>query len=89
MRAYVAVTDIDWYRYLSSRPHIHEANFWRPYGSRPFRVLQPGEPFIFKTKAPLNKIVGGAIYEGFVSLKVHVPPSGVISSVLREDGPPE
>ena len=70
VKAYVAVTDIDWYHYLSSRPTIHEVNFWRPYGSRPFKVLQSGEPFIFKAKAPLNKIVGGAIYEGFVSLNI-------------------
>jgi putative restriction endonuclease len=70
VKAYVAVTDIDWYNYLSSRPTIREANFWRPFGSRSFKVLQPGEPFIFKTKAPLNKIVGGAIYEGFVSLNI-------------------
>jgi len=70
MKAYVAVTDMDWYAYLSSRPAIHEANFWRPYGSRSFKVLVPGEPFIFKTKAPQNKVVGGAIYEGFVSLNI-------------------
>ena len=70
MKAYVAVTDNDWYRYLSSRPTIHEANFWRPYGSRLFKVLTPGEPFIFKSKFPSNKIVGGAIFEGFVSLPV-------------------
>jgi putative restriction endonuclease len=70
VKAYVAVTDNDWYHYLSSRPAIHEANFWRPYGSRLFKVLEPGEPFIFKTKSPSNKIVGGAIYEGFVSLSI-------------------
>lgn len=70
MKVYVAVTDSDWYKYLQSRPTIHEANFWRPYGARPFRVLEPGEPFVFKTKSPWNKIVGGAIYEGFVSLPI-------------------
>lgn len=70
MKAYVGVTDIDWYNYLSSRPAIREANFWRPYGSRAFKVLASGEPFIFKTKAPLNKIVGGAVFEGFVSLNI-------------------
>ena len=70
MKAYVAVTDIDWYAFLSSRPKIREANFWRPYGSRAFKVLAAGEPFIFKTKAPHNRIVGGAIYEGFVSLNI-------------------
>lgn len=70
MKAFVAVTDFDWYTYLSSRPLIREGNFWRPYGSRTFKVLEAGEPFLFKTKAPLNKIVGGAIYEGFVSLNI-------------------
>lgn len=70
MKAYVGVTDIDWYNYLSARPLIREANFWRPYGSRAFRVLAPGEPFIFKAKAPLNQIVGGAVFEGFVSLNI-------------------
>jgi putative restriction endonuclease len=70
VKAYVGVTDIDWYKYLSSRSSIREANFWRPYGSRAFKILVPGEPFIFKTKAPLNQIVGGAIFEGFVSLNI-------------------
>jgi putative restriction endonuclease len=70
VKAYVGVTDIDWYHYLSSHPSIREANFWRPYGSRTFKVLAPGEPFIFKTKAPSNHIVGGAIFEGFVSLAI-------------------
>ncbi len=70
MKAYVAVTDFEWYSYLSSRPSIREGNFWRPRGARPFKVLQPGDPFIFKIKAPLNRVVGGAIYEGFVTLKI-------------------
>lgn len=70
MKAYVAVTDVDWYQYLSSRPTIHEANFWRPRDTRQFKSLRPGEPFIFKVKAPLNRTVGGAIYEGFVSLRI-------------------
>jgi putative restriction endonuclease len=70
MKAYVGVTDTDWYNYLSSRTHIREVNFWRPYGARAFRVLAFGEPFIFKTRYPQNRIVGGAIYEGFVSLNI-------------------
>lgn len=70
MKAYVGITDNDWYRYLSSRPSIREVNFWRPYGSRQFKILSPGEPFLFKTKAPHNQLVGGAIYEGFVSLNI-------------------
>lgn len=70
MKAYVGVTDSDWYTYLSSRTNIREVNFWRPYGSRAFKVLTPGEPFIFKVRYPRNQIVGGAIFEGFVSLNI-------------------
>jgi putative restriction endonuclease len=70
VKAYVGVTDIHWYRFLSKRTDLREVNFWRPYGSRVFRVLTPGEPFVFKTKHPQNAIVGGAIFEGFVSLTI-------------------
>ena len=68
--AYVGVTDRDWYHFLAARPELHEANFWRPYGNRVFKALTPGEPFIFKTKAPDNQLVGGGIYEGFVALPI-------------------
>ncbi|MFI4971040.1 MAG: HNH endonuclease [Hyphomicrobiales bacterium] len=70
VKAYVGVTDVDWYRYLAAQPSLHEANFWRPYGAGVFKVLESGEPFIFKAKAPLNRIVGGGIFEGFVSLSI-------------------
>ena len=70
MKAYVGVTDLDWFDFLSSRPWIREANFWRPHGASTFRVLQPGEPFLFKAKAPLNKVVGGAIFQEFVPLNI-------------------
>jgi len=29
-------------------------NFWQPSGGRQFRVLQPGEPFLFKLHSPRN-----------------------------------
>lgn len=64
------MTDRDWYHFLAARPELHEANFWRPYGKRVFKALKPGEPFIFKTKAPDNQLVGGGIYEGFVALPI-------------------
>lgn len=66
----MAVTDVDWYYFLADRPSLREVNFWRPYGARAFKVLNVGEPFLFKAKAPINRIVGGAIYEGFVSLSI-------------------
>lgn len=70
VRAYLGVTDPSWFHYLSQNAEIREVNFWRPYGDRAFRVLEPGEPFIFKARNPINRLVGGGIFEGFVSLTV-------------------
>jgi putative restriction endonuclease len=68
MNAFVAVTDYDWYRRLSASPHIDEVNFWRPGGKAGFQALSPGEPFLFKLKAPRNFIVGGAFFAHFTRL---------------------
>ena len=62
MRAYVAVTDRDWYRFLRNRPDLDEVNFWQPGGNRQFKVLKPGEPFLFKLHYPENMIVGGGMF---------------------------
>lgn len=68
MKAYVAVTDYDWYRRLSASPQIEEVNFWRPGGKAGFRALARGEPFLFKLKEPRNFIVGGAFFAHFTHL---------------------
>ncbi len=47
MRAYVAVTDKDWYQFLEGRPDLDEVNFWQPSGNRVFGTLKAGEPFLF------------------------------------------
>jgi putative restriction endonuclease len=70
VKAYVGVTDGDWYRFLAARPDLTEVNFWRPGGGRAFHVLEVGEPFFFKTHAPHNQVVGGGFYSGFAPLKV-------------------
>ena len=62
VRAYVGVTDDNWYRFLADRPGVTEVNFWQPSGAREFRVLAPGEPFFFKTHYPHNKLVGGGFF---------------------------
>ncbi len=69
MKAYVGITDGDWYRFLAER-RIVEVNFWRPAGGRRFAALQVGEPFFFKTHAPHNKVVGGGFYSGFSALRI-------------------
>ncbi|MEJ3750039.1 HNH endonuclease [Actinomycetes bacterium KLBMP 9797] len=70
MKAYVGVTDGDWYRFLADRPLLNEVNFWRPSGGRGFNVLAPGEPFFFKTHHPHNRVVGGGFYSGFARLPI-------------------
>jgi putative restriction endonuclease len=70
MRAYVGVTDGDWYRFLAERPELSEVNFWRPAGGREFRALRVGEPFFFKTHHPHNRVVGGGFYSDFAPLPV-------------------
>lgn len=67
MKAYVGVTDGDWYRFLAARGH-QEVNFWRPGGDRAFHVLKPGELFFFKTHAPHSRVVGGGFFGGFAAL---------------------
>ena len=62
MRAWVAVTDKDWYRFLRQRPDLDEVNFWQPGGHRVFRTLAVGEPFLFKLHYPDNAIVGGGFF---------------------------
>jgi len=64
MRAWVAVTDSDWFRFLASLPEVDEVNFWQPSGGRRFAVLQPGEILLFKLHAPERAIVGGGFFAG-------------------------
>ncbi|MCY3921419.1 MAG: HNH endonuclease [Chloroflexi bacterium] len=57
----VAVTDREWHYQLKLQPELSEVNFWKP-SEMGFHSLRPGEPFLFKTKYPHNKIVGGGIF---------------------------
>jgi len=62
MRAFIGVTDNDWFRFLRSQPEIDEVNFWQPSGNVVFRALQSGQPFLFKLHHPENYIVGGGFF---------------------------
>lgn len=48
MKLFVGVTDYDRFRLHASKPFVEEVNFWRPSSTATFKVLQPGEPFLFK-----------------------------------------
>ena len=62
MKAYVGITDYEWFRLLASRPGRDEVNFWQPGGRRLFRTLEPGELFLFKLHAPRSAVVGGGFF---------------------------
>src|SRR5437867_7987627 len=70
MKAYVAVTDEEWFEFLSKRVGLEEVNFWRPSAETNFRALRPGELFLFKLRAPANWIVGGGIFGHFSILPI-------------------
>jgi HNH endonuclease len=67
VKIWVGVTDKNWYEHLA-RLAPEEVNFWQPSGSRSFRVLQPGEPFLFKLHSPENFIVGGGCFVRYSAL---------------------
>lgn len=69
MRAFVGVTDRRRYEFLRARPELSEVNFWRPSGLG-FRAISSGEPFLFKTHHPDNKLVGGGVLSDPVSLRL-------------------
>jgi putative restriction endonuclease len=69
MRLFVAITDSDWFRYLSlAKPD--EVNFWQPSASTQFRALSPSEPLLFKLHSPDDYIVGGGFFSHFTILPV-------------------
>ena len=57
MKGYVAVTDKDWFDFLSQQPEVDEVNFWLPGGRTQFRNLTPGEPFFFKLRGPFHHYI--------------------------------
>lgn len=61
MNLWIGVTDSSWYNFLSEL-QPEEVNFWQPGGKNNFKVLKPGEPFLFKLHSPLNYIVGGGYF---------------------------
>jgi putative restriction endonuclease len=62
MRAFVGVTDNDWFNFLSRLQGIDEVNFWQPGGRSLFKALRPGEAFLFKLHAPYHFIGGGGFF---------------------------
>lgn len=70
MRAVIGVTDNAWASYLRDRPELTEANFWLPSAGAGFRALSVGQPFLFKTHWPDNRLVGGGFFSGYSQLTI-------------------
>lgn len=73
MKAFVANTDQEWWeglRRLESR--FEEICFWRPSADVGFRAVKPGEPFLFKLKAPRSEIAGFGFFSYATALPVSV-----------------
>jgi putative restriction endonuclease len=68
MRGFIGVTDGDWARFLAAAG-AREVNFWLPSADTGFRALRYGEPFLFKTHYPDNRIVGGGYFEHYAVLR--------------------
>ena len=62
MKAYVGITDGDWFDLLAQASRLDEVNFWQPGGNRIFRALEPGGLFLFKLHSPRNFIAGGGFF---------------------------
>src|SRR5690242_13501715 len=71
MQGFVAVTDFDWFQFLSQQGGLDEVNFWRPSDTRTPQALQPGTPLIFKLrKRHGDWIVGFGIFARHAVLPV-------------------
>ncbi len=84
MKAFIAITDGDWFRFLQTQPDIDEVNFWQPGGNRRFAALSPGQPLLFKLHAPENFIVGG----GFFATSSLLPVSLAWDAFGEKNGAP-
>ncbi len=71
MKFYLGVTDNNWFNYLSNI-NPEDVNFWQPGGNMNFRVLEPGAPFIFKLKSPMNAIGGVGFFYKHTFLPISV-----------------
>ena len=84
MKFYVAVTDGEWFNFLSGLSEIDEVNFWKPSGKSKFKTIQPGEPFLFKLHHPDNYITGG----GFLIRSLQLPIILAWDSFGEKNGAP-
>lgn len=67
MQGAIAITDYEWYVFLSDRPALTEVNFWTPSARSGFRG-ERFSPFLFKLRAPHNAVCGFAYFAQYSRL---------------------
>ena len=70
-KAFVGVTDSDWFSLLSRQPDIDEVNFWQPSPAGGFKALTPGDPFLFKLRGD-NYVAGGGFFATYSVLPAQI-----------------
>lgn len=98
MKAFVGVTDLDWYSQLyASGPEHSEVNFWFPSSGTGFSALESGEFFVLKTHIEhrhphlSNRLVGVGVFSGYARLRLSEAwqwfgtNNGVESEVILRD----
>jgi putative restriction endonuclease len=58
MKGIIAITDHEWFEFLSRQDNLDEVNFWRPRDTQTPRI-EPGTPFLFKLKRGHGDQVAG------------------------------
>lgn len=71
MKFYLGVTDNSWFNYLRNI-NPEDVNFWQPGGTMNFKALQPGAPFLFKLKYPIDAIGGVGFFSSHSFLPISV-----------------
>jgi len=57
-KGFIALTDPDWYSFLSAHPRVDEVNFWQPHGGQKFRALKRGELFSSSSAPRIRRLSG-------------------------------
>lgn len=86
MKAWLGVTDWDWYEHLRAIGAT-EVNFWQPSGSHRFSAIEPGAPFLFKSHYSSDGVTGNRIIgAGFLSGWARLPLSTAWEVFGEENG---
>jgi putative restriction endonuclease len=68
---YVANTDNAWFDFLKARSPLEDVNFWKPT-PQTFRAIDEGQLFVFRLKAPRNRIGGYGVLASSINVPIQL-----------------